>query len=146
MSIVANHPQAGGSHLPDITVITPVFENGKIVFFTASRGHHADIGGILAGCKLFWSILTIIDLVQAMPPTSKTLFEEGAQIKSFKLVNKGEFQHDELVKYMVEEPAKSASSVPRVLVLLVLQIRRVFWYSMHVGCGIGFASTDRCES
>lgn len=44
-----------------------------------------------------------------MPPTSKTLFEEGAQIKSFKLVNKGEFQHDELVRYMVEEPAKSAA-------------------------------------
>ena len=43
---VSNHPQlAGGSHLPDITVITPVFHKGEIIFFVASRGHHADIGG-----------------------------------------------------------------------------------------------------
>lgn len=48
--LVSNHPQlAGGSHLPDITVITPVFYNGEIIFFVASRGHHADIGGIAPG-------------------------------------------------------------------------------------------------
>jgi 5-oxoprolinase (ATP-hydrolysing) len=48
--LVSNHPQlAGGSHLPDITVMTPVFEGGRIVFFVASRGHHADIGGIAPG-------------------------------------------------------------------------------------------------
>jgi 5-oxoprolinase (ATP-hydrolysing) len=45
--LVSNHPQlAGGSHLPDITVITPIFVKGKIVFYVASRGHHADVGGI----------------------------------------------------------------------------------------------------
>jgi 5-oxoprolinase (ATP-hydrolysing) len=42
--LVTNHPVAGGSHLPDITVITPVFNDGRIEFFVASRGHHADIG------------------------------------------------------------------------------------------------------
>ncbi|KAK4702852.1 hypothetical protein P7C70_g3372, partial [Phenoliferia sp. Uapishka_3] len=89
--ILSNHPVAGGSHLPDITCITPVFQEGKIVFFTASRGHHADVGGILPG---------------SMPPTSKTIFEEGAQIKSFKVVREGVFQRDELVRYLVEEPAK----------------------------------------
>ena len=47
--IMTNHPVAGGSHLPDITVITPVFQEGKVVFFVASRGHHADIGGIQPG-------------------------------------------------------------------------------------------------
>ena len=48
--LVSNHPQlAGGSHLPDITVITPVFFSGSIVFFVASRGHHADVGGIAPG-------------------------------------------------------------------------------------------------
>lgn len=48
--LVSNHPQlAGGSHLPDITVITPVFHEGEIIFFVASRGHHADIGGIAPG-------------------------------------------------------------------------------------------------
>jgi 5-oxoprolinase (ATP-hydrolysing) len=41
--IVSNHPVSGGSHLPDITVITPVYENKKIVFFVASRGHHGII-------------------------------------------------------------------------------------------------------
>jgi 5-oxoprolinase (ATP-hydrolysing) len=39
--LLTNHPVAGGSHLPDCTVITPVFQDGEIVFFTASRGHHA---------------------------------------------------------------------------------------------------------
>ncbi|KAI5478517.1 5-oxoprolinase [Pseudohyphozyma bogoriensis] len=89
--ILSNHPVAGGSHLPDITCITPVFKDGKIVFFTASRGHHADIGGILPG---------------SMPPTSKTIFDEGAQIKSFKVVDKGEYQREELLRYLVDEPAK----------------------------------------
>lgn len=52
--LVSNHPQkAGGSHLPDITVITPVFYEGEIIFFVASRGHHADIGGISPGMCLF---------------------------------------------------------------------------------------------
>ena len=49
--LVSNHPCAGGSHLPDITVITPVFIDGfdVPVFFVANRGHHADIGGITPG-------------------------------------------------------------------------------------------------
>ena len=47
--ILSNHPSAGGSHLPDMTVITPVHLNGKIVFFVANRAHHADIGSISPG-------------------------------------------------------------------------------------------------
>ncbi|CAG8509076.1 15482_t:CDS:2 [Funneliformis mosseae] len=89
--ILTNHPQAGGSHLPDITVITPVFNEGKIVFFVASRGHHADIGGILPG---------------SMPPNSKELYQEGAAIKSFKLVSKGKFDYYGLVDILVNQPAK----------------------------------------
>ena len=51
---LSNHPQAGGSHLPDLTVITPVFYPGvdRPVFFVASRGHHADIGGTTPGKTL----------------------------------------------------------------------------------------------
>jgi 5-oxoprolinase (ATP-hydrolysing) len=75
--LVSNHPNAGGSHAPDITVISPVFHNHKIIFFMASRGHHADIGGISPG---------------SMPPFSKELWEEGAVTKSFKLVKSGVFQ------------------------------------------------------
>ncbi|KAF9167361.1 hypothetical protein DFQ26_004840 [Actinomortierella ambigua] len=89
--IMTNHPAAGGSHLPDITIITPVFNEGKIVFFVASRGHHADIGGILPG---------------SMPPNSKELYQEGAAIRSFKLVSKGHFDLEGLTQRLVDEPAK----------------------------------------
>ena len=44
--ILSNHPIAGGTHLPDMTVITPVYSQGKAIAYVASRGHHADIGGI----------------------------------------------------------------------------------------------------
>ncbi|XP_057285319.1 5-oxoprolinase-like, partial [Pezoporus wallicus] len=79
--ILSNHPCAGGSHLPDLTVITPVFWPGipSPVFFVANRGHHADIGGSTPG---------------SMPPHSKTLREEGAVFISFKLVKDGVFQEE----------------------------------------------------
>ena len=83
--LVANHPCAGGSHLPDITVVTPVFDNGKLVFFVASRGHHAEIGGITPG---------------SMPPFSKSIWEEGAAIKAFKLVQNGIFQEEGISKLL----------------------------------------------
>lgn len=89
--LLTNHPSAGGSHLPDITIITPVFAQGVIVFFVASRGHHADIGGITAG---------------SIPPFSKELYQEGAAIKSFKIVKKGEFDLDTLSRLLLEDPAK----------------------------------------
>jgi 5-oxoprolinase (ATP-hydrolysing) len=85
--LVSNHPAAGGSHLPDITVITPVYKDGKPVFFVASRGHHADIGGISPG---------------SMPPFSRKLSEEGAAIKSFKLVKNGEFQEEGIREVLKE--------------------------------------------
>ena len=44
--LLTNHPTAGGTHLPDMTIITPVYENGRAIAYVASRGHHADIGGI----------------------------------------------------------------------------------------------------
>ncbi|KAJ1964190.1 hypothetical protein IWQ62_003003 [Dispira parvispora] len=88
---ITNHPDAGGSHLPDITVITPVFDADKVVFFVASRGHHADIGGLLPG---------------SMPPTSCELYQEGAAIRAMKIVEGGVFQRDAIVKQLVEEPAK----------------------------------------
>jgi 5-oxoprolinase (ATP-hydrolysing) len=49
--ILSNHPKAGGSHLPDLTVITPIFfnTNGPPEFFVANRGHHSDIGGLVPG-------------------------------------------------------------------------------------------------
>ncbi|KAF7545556.1 hypothetical protein G7Z17_g9082 [Cylindrodendrum hubeiense] len=91
--ILSNAPDCGGTHLPDLTVITPVFntEGTKIIFWTASRGHHADIGGILPG---------------SMPPNSKELWEEGAVIKAFKVIEGGEFKEKELTELLMA-PAKS---------------------------------------
>ncbi|MBI1817668.1 MAG: hydantoinase B/oxoprolinase family protein [Deltaproteobacteria bacterium] len=71
--LVTNDPYRGGSHLPDVTVVTPVFdEAGRgLLFFTVSRAHHAEIGGIVPG---------------SMPPFSRTLAEEGVVIRHFRLV------------------------------------------------------------
>ncbi|KAJ7540098.1 hypothetical protein O6H91_10G001300 [Diphasiastrum complanatum] len=90
--LVTNHPSAGGSHLPDITVVSPVFRDGKIIFFVASRGHHAEIGGITPG---------------SMPPFSKAIWEEGAAIKAFKLVEGGVFQEEGIVKILKAETIDS---------------------------------------
>ncbi|GAA5920937.1 hypothetical protein JCM3775_004013 [Rhodotorula graminis] len=95
--LLTNSPKAGGSHLPDITVITPVFDESKqkLIFFTAARGHHADVGGILPG---------------SMPPTSKTIFDEGAQVTSFKIVRAGKYDREGLIERLVTEPAKYPGS------------------------------------
>ena len=71
---VLNDPYAGGTHLPDVTVITPVFDtaSSNVLFYVASRGHHADIGGLTPG---------------SMPADSKTIEEEGVLISNFKLVD-----------------------------------------------------------
>jgi 5-oxoprolinase (ATP-hydrolysing) len=82
-SYVLNNPYQGGTHLPDVTVITPVFDDGgeNVLFYTASRGHHADIGGISPG---------------SMPPTSSHIDQEGVLISDFKLVSEGVFLEDEV--------------------------------------------------
>lgn len=90
--ILSNHPLAGGTHLPDLTVITPVFhsKSPKPIFFVASRGHHADIGGLTPG---------------SMPAHSTSLTQEGAAFVSFKLVRNGVFQ-EEAVTESLHEPSK----------------------------------------
>ena len=99
---VLNAPYNGGTHLPDVTVITPVFsENGLdegskvILFYVASRGHHADIGGITPG---------------SMPPDSREVEEEGVLIDNFKLVDQGRFREAELRALLAsgKYPARNA--------------------------------------
>lgn len=89
--LVSNHPMFGGTHLPDITVITPAFSGENIIFYVASRAHHADIGGILPG---------------SMPPSSKELYQEGAAIKSEKLVSEGHFNEKRIIELLSDEPAQ----------------------------------------
>ena len=72
----ANDPALGGSHLPDITVVSPVFDTGgALAFFTASRGHHADVGGSTPG---------------SMPPFSTSLDEEGVVFRGERIAQRGE--------------------------------------------------------
>ena len=80
--VALNDPYAGGTHLPDITLITPVFDAAgeTIRFFTACRGHHADIGGLTPG---------------STPPFSQTLEEEGAVIGNFLILSAGTFHEAE---------------------------------------------------
>jgi len=75
--IVTNHPAFGGSHLPDVTVITPVFVDGERIGFVASRAHHAEIGGKRPG---------------SMPPNATKLSEEGVVIPPTFLARKGDFR------------------------------------------------------
>jgi 5-oxoprolinase (ATP-hydrolysing) len=78
-----NTPYNGGSHLPDITVVTPVFDDAgaNVQFVVACRAHHADIGGLTPG---------------SMPPLSQTIDEEGALFDNFKLVDQGALREAEL--------------------------------------------------
>ncbi|WP_431268347.1 hydantoinase B/oxoprolinase family protein [Dankookia sp. P2] len=80
--VALNNPYNGGTHLPDVTVITPVFDAAgkEILFFLGSRGHHADIGGLTPG---------------STPPVSRTLEEEGVVIDNFLLVEQGHLREAE---------------------------------------------------
>ncbi|MBD1850178.1 hydantoinase B/oxoprolinase family protein [Leptolyngbya sp. FACHB-711] len=92
---VQNNPYNGGTHLPDITVITPVFlETNTPQFYVASRGHHADIGGITPG---------------SMPPHSQTIEQEGILIDNFLLVEQGQFREAEMRQLLNTEayPARN---------------------------------------
>lgn len=93
---VLNAPYNGGTHLPDITVVTPVFgDDGKVLFYTSARGHHTDVGGLTPG---------------SMPPDSRSIHDEGALIDNWKLVDQGHFREAETrelllsAKYPVRAP------------------------------------------
>ncbi|MBZ0163074.1 MAG: hydantoinase B/oxoprolinase family protein [Notoacmeibacter sp.] len=86
-----NAPYNGGTHLPDITVVTPVYDDsGKdILFWVASRGHHADVGGTAPG---------------SMTPLATTVDEEGVLIDNFRIVDKGRFREAELIAVLTDHP------------------------------------------
>jgi 5-oxoprolinase (ATP-hydrolysing) len=102
--VALNNPYNGGTHLPDITVITPVFaeDERKILFFVGSRGHHADVGGLTPG---------------STPPGSKTLEEEGVVIDDFLLVDGGTIREREFrgllasAKYPARSPDVNVADI-----------------------------------
>ncbi|MFF9097635.1 hydantoinase B/oxoprolinase family protein [Streptomyces sp. NPDC014802] len=89
-----NDPYHGGTHLPDVTVITPVFdtEGERVLFHVASRGHHAEIGGIAPG---------------SMPAHSRTIEEEGVLFDNWLLVDGGRFREQETLRLLTEAPHPS---------------------------------------
>ncbi|MDP2255232.1 MAG: hydantoinase B/oxoprolinase family protein, partial [Polaromonas sp.] len=101
---VLNDPYHGGTHLPDITVITPVYLGtaAEPTFYVGSRGHHADIGGITPG---------------SMPPFSTRIEEEGVQINNVKLVDRGVLREAEMVallesgEYPSRNPAQNMADL-----------------------------------
>lgn len=101
---VINAPYNGGTHLPDITVCTPVFDDKKkkILFWVASRGHHADVGGISPG---------------SMSPNATTIEQEGVLFDNFKLVDRGRFREKELTaellgaKYPARNPTQNINDI-----------------------------------
>ncbi len=102
--VALNNPFNGGTHLPDVTVITPVFDEAgsDILFFVGSRGHHADIGGTTPG---------------STPPGSQTLEEEGVVIDDFLLVDGGHFREAEFrallrgAKYPARSPDVNVADI-----------------------------------
>ncbi len=97
-----NAPYNGGTHLPDITVCTPLFDGGKILFWVASRGHHADVGGISPG---------------SMSPNATTIEQEGIYIDNFKLVERGRLREKETYalftggKYPARNPLQNVNDL-----------------------------------
>ena len=99
-----NAPYNGGTHLPDITVCTPVFDDKKrnILFWVASRGHHADVGGISPG---------------SMSPNATNIEQEGVYMDNFKLVDRGRFREKELMaaltgaKYPARNPVQNVNDI-----------------------------------
>ncbi|PSJ63660.1 hydantoinase B/oxoprolinase family protein [Pseudaminobacter soli (ex Li et al. 2025)] len=86
-----NAPYNGGTHLPDITVVTPVFDDAgkEILFYAASRGHHADVGGTAPG---------------SMTPLATTVDEEGVLFDNFRLVERGRFREAALLQLLTDHP------------------------------------------
>jgi 5-oxoprolinase (ATP-hydrolysing) len=91
-SYVLNAPYNGGTHLPDITVVTPLFVEGEPLFYVGTRGHHADIGGISPG---------------SVPPNSRTITEEGVLLDNVKLVENGQFQ-EQAIRHLLTADALPA--------------------------------------
>ena len=85
-----NNPYAGGTHLPDITVVMPVFDQaGRPAFFVAARGHHADVGGVQPG---------------SMPPFSRTIDEEGVMLDALPIMRDGRFLDAETLAALTAGP------------------------------------------
>ena len=97
--VATNHPIAGGTHLPDITLISPVFDTtGRYIdFFVAARAHHAEIGGIAPG---------------SMPSDSVELFQEGVAFEQWKIISQGKFDEEGVQYHFIDVPGSYPGCSP----------------------------------
>jgi len=103
---LTNSPYAGGTHLPDITVIAPVWKGSEILFYVAARGHHADVGGITPG---------------SMPPASRSILDEGCLSDGLKIVESGGFLEEAVKEWLAAGP-HPARNIPQNLADLRAQV------------------------
>ncbi len=124
---VSNNPYNGGTHLPDITVISPVFvaaDRTEPIFYVASRGHHADVGGITPG---------------SMPPYSTSVEQEGVLIDNFQLVDRGQLREPELLQlltsgtYPVRNPQQNIADLQAQIAANERGIRELLKMVQHYG-------------
>lgn len=88
--VALNSPYEGGTHIPDITLVEPVFDDrNKLIFLVAARGHHADIGGIQPG---------------SMPPFSTDISQEGVQFDAIKIISQGKFEQQKIENILAGQP------------------------------------------
>jgi len=109
--VILNDPFRGGTHLPDVTLIAPVFYGKELCFFVANRAHHADIGGMSAGSM----------------PISKTIFQEGLIIPPVKLLKEGKPQWDlvELILRNVRTPEERRGDLEAQIMANIVGQRRI---------------------
>jgi 5-oxoprolinase (ATP-hydrolysing) len=130
--VLTNDPFRGGSHLPDLTVVTPVFvaDRSTPLFFAASRAHHAEIGGIRPG---------------SMPPDSRTLEEEGVVLRPWKVVESGRPRLDQLRvlltagRYPSRAPDENVADVSAQIAANQLGVRRLLELEATVGREVSVA-------
>jgi len=99
-SFALNAPYNGGTHLPDITIVTPVFIENKLTFFVASRGHHADVGGTAPG---------------SMTPLAKNIEEEGVLFDNIKIISKKVFKEKLITKIFKEHKYPARNVLQNIL-------------------------------
>jgi len=108
---ILNDPYKGGTHLPDITAVAPVYYNGELIFYVANRAHHADIGGVSAGSM----------------PIAESIFQEGIIIPPVKLVKKGKIDREilEMIKNNVRTPEEREGDFLSQVMALNTGIKRI---------------------
>ena len=128
--VVVNHPAFGGSHLPDVTVISPIFSEGQLIAFVANRAHHAEIGGMTPG---------------SMPAAARHLEEEGVVIPPMLLFEAGESCFDKIETHLLAATFPSRCIEDNVADLMAQAAANRYGVQAMERLGLEFGSDVLCE-